>query len=73
MTRGVEHLSYDNSLREFGFFSLERRRFWEDLGTASQYLKEYSPDGEGFQKGMYKQNKENALKMKESRFRLDIA
>ena len=39
MLRGLQHLSYEEMLRELGLFSLEKRRFWGGLVMTFLYLK----------------------------------
>ena len=37
MIQGMEHLSYENRLKELGLCSLRKRRLWGDLTAALQY------------------------------------
>ena len=74
MIKGLEHLSYEERLRELGMLSLEKRRLQGDLVAAFQYLKEsYKKDGEVlFTRVDNDRTRGNGLKLKEDRFRLDI-
>ncbi|KAK4827914.1 hypothetical protein QYF61_022362 [Mycteria americana] len=72
--RGMEHLSYEERLRELGLFSLEKRMLWEDLIAAFQYSKgAHKKDGDKFfSRTCCDKTRGNGFKLKEGRFRLDI-
>ena len=73
MTEGLEHLSYQNRLKELGLFSLERKRLQGDLIVPFQYLKGvYKHEGNQlFIRADSDRTRGNGLKLKEGRFRLD--
>ena len=47
MIRGLEHVSYEDRLRDLGLFNLEKSRIQGDLLAAFQYIKgAYKKDGD---------------------------
>ena len=74
MIRGMEHLSYEERMRELGLFSLEKRRLQRDLIAAFQYLKgAYKKDGDKlFSRPCCNRTRGNGFELKEGRFRLAI-
>jgi len=74
MIKGLEHLSYEERLRDLWLFSLEKRRLWGHLIAAFQYLKgPYKKAGERlFMRACSDRTRGNDFKVIVGRFGLAI-
>jgi len=74
MIRGLEHLSYDERLRELGLFVLEKRGLRGHLIAAFQYLNgACRKEGDKlFSRVCCNRTRSNGFKLREGRFKLNI-
>ena len=71
----MEHHPCEDRLRELRLFRPEKRRLWEDLRAAFQYLKRgCKKEGDRLFSRVFcdRWDKENGFKLKEGRLGLDI-
>ena len=74
MLRGLQHLPYEDRLRELGLFSMEKRRLQGDLSAACQDLKgAYRQEGRQLlERADNSRTRGNGFRLKEGRLRLDV-
>jgi len=74
MIQGLEHLSYEDTLKGLGLFSLEKRRLQGDFIRDCQYLSGvYKQEGNQlFTRVDSDRTRGNSFKLKERKFRLDV-
>ncbi|TRZ23810.1 hypothetical protein HGM15179_003281 [Zosterops borbonicus] len=74
LIRGLEHLSYEDRLRDLGWFRPEKRGPWGDLRAAFPFLKGPNKrDREGlFTQAESDRTRQNGFKLKKGRLRSDI-
>ncbi|GAB0207908.1 mitochondrial enolase superfamily member 1 [Grus japonensis] len=71
MIRGLEHLSYEERLRELGLFSLEKRRLKGDLINAYKYLKGMGQEDEARLFSVESQQQDKGHNLEHKKFHLE--
>ena len=73
MFHGIEHLFYEDRLRELGLFSLKKRRLRGNLRADIQYLRRgYRKEERLYSRACGDRTRGNGFKLREGNFRLVI-